>query len=261
MKTASLSTWPSERRRVARERRGEFIVQTPTNAPRRPLDPRHVRRHVTTLPGDLRRRLFCMPRARAHGPRRDLLRRRDDLRQRPGRRRRRRDRGLRGHGLRRPRHGHRGPARSVGRLYNRTTPAPVRRPGPRRGPGPGPAGADPDLGVGHLPARRPRGRLRATRCSTNQRPPGHFWSATASSSLLRYAFASILGITHPSPSTPSKRESDAIATRRRGLRVDAVAARERDGRRRRRHSVTQAARPATTTALSARACCPEPTPT
>ncbi len=232
-----------------------------SQTPRRPLDPRHVRRHVTTLPGDLRRRLFCMPRARADRPRRDLLRRRDDLRQRPGRRRRRRDRGLRGHGLRRFGDRHRGAARSVGRLYNRTTPAPVRRPGPRRGPGPGPAGADPDLGVGHLPARRPRGRLRATRCSTNQRPPGHFWYVPASSSLLRHAFASILGLTRPSPSTPSTRESDTIATRRRGLRVDVAAARESDGRRRRRHSVTQAARPATTTASNARACCPGPTPT
>ena len=162
--------------------------------PRRPLDPRHVRRHVTALPGDLRRRLFCMPRARADRPRRDLLHRRDDLRQRPGRRRRRRDRGLRGHGLRWFGDRHRGPARSVGRLYNRTTPAPVRRPGPRRGPGPGLAGADPDLGVGHLPARGPRGRLRAPRGRARQRPPGHFWYVAASFSLLSHAIA-------PTPST------------------------------------------------------------
>ena len=35
------------------------------------------------------------------------------------------------------------------------------------------------------------------------------------------------GLARPSPSTPSTRESDAIATRRRGLRVDVAAANER----------------------------------
>ena len=209
-----------------------------SQTPRRPLDPRHVRRHISiTLPGDLRRRLFCMPRARADRPRRDLLRRRDDLRQRPGRRRRRRDRGLRGHGLRRPRHRHRGAARSVGRLYNRTTPAPVRRPASSR-PGSSPAGADPDLGVGHPPARRPRGRVRAT-LPTNQRPPGHFWYVPASqSSPARPSTGP--RVHRPTPSTRADRSTARP-------RVDVAAARESDGRRRRRHSVTQAARRATTT--------------
>ena len=174
--------------RRAREPRRVFAMALFRHE-RRPLDPRHVRRHVTALPVDLRRRLFCMPRARAHGPRSDLLHRRDDLRQRPGRRRRRRHGNLRGHGLRRFGDRHRGAARPGGGPYNRTTPAPVRRPGPRRGPGPGFTKADPNLGVGRLPARRPRGRVRATRCSTNQRPPDHFRYAAASSRLLRHAVA------------------------------------------------------------------------
>ena len=213
---------------ASRERRRGRVARALINDhERRPLDPRHVRRHVTTLPGDLRRRRRGVPRARADGPRRDLLRRRDDLRHRPGRRRRRRDRGLRGHGLRRFGDRHRGPARSVGRLYNRTTPAPVRRPGPRRGPGPGPASADPDLGVGHLPARRPRGRLRATRCSTNQRPPGHFWSVAASYSLLssrrRRRWHSRV---HRRRRRRRERATPSpMSARRRGRRVDAVAAR------------------------------------
>ena len=168
-----------ESTRRAREARRVHCSNTHERATQasRPT-PRAAPRHNPA--SSLLRRRRGLPRARAGGPRRDLLHRHGDLRQRPGRRRRRRDRGLRGHGLRRFGDRHRGPARSVGRLYNRTTPAPGRRPGPRRGPGPGPAGADPDLGVGHLPARRPRGRVRATRCSTNQRSPGHFWSVPAS---------------------------------------------------------------------------------
>ena len=46
---------------AARESRGRVAMALFNDHERRLLDPRHVRRHVTTLPGDLRRRLFAMP--------------------------------------------------------------------------------------------------------------------------------------------------------------------------------------------------------
>ena len=108
-------------------------------------------------------------------------------------------------------------------------------------------------------AARARPSARGT-WPARQRPPGHFWYVPASSSLLPSHRRRRRDSADHSR-RPSTRESDAIATRRRGLRVDVAAARER------RSTPSTTLRDTGRETCddyrleSLRACCPGPTPT